>query len=152
MTRRPKALTGLLRRYDRPVRDLALRLRELVLAEMGPCHECLYDAGYTVALWYSYTGRLTDGVCLIAVYTKHVNLGFNRGSTLPDPHRLLEGTGAWMRHIKMKTPADLARPQIHDYLRAAIADADDDPVLAEKRASPRRVVTTVKGTSKKRPA
>jgi len=41
---------------------------------------------------------------------------------------------------------------MHDYLRAAIADADDDPVLAEKRASPRRVVTTVKGTSKKRPA
>ena len=152
MTRRPKALTGLLRRYDRPVRDLALRLRELVLAEMGPCHECLYDAGYTVAAWYSYTGRLTDGVCLIAVYTKHVNLGFNRGSTLPDTHRLLEGTGTWMRHIKMKTPADIARPQIHDYMRAAIADADDDPVLAERRAPLRRVVTTVKGTSKKRPA
>src|SRR5436190_22519864 len=152
MTRRPKALTGLLRRYDRPVRDLALRLRELVLAEMGPCHECLYDAGYTVALWYSYTGRLTDGVCLIAVYTKHVNLGFTRGSTLPDPHRLLEGTGTWMRHIKMRTPADLARPEIHEYMRAAIAEADDDPDEDEKRRPLRGVVTTVKQASRRRGA
>jgi len=149
MTRRPKALSGLLRRYDPPVRALALKLRDLVLREMGPCHECLYDAGYTVAFWYSYTGRITDGVCLIAVYTKHVNLGFTRGTTLPDPHRLLEGTGTWMRHIKMRTPADLVRPEIPEYVRAAIAEADDDPRDSQRAPMP-RVVTIVKRASRKR--
>ena len=143
MTRRPKALVALLRRYDPPVRGLALHLRELVLREIGPCHEHIYDAGYTVAVWYSFTSRITDSICLIAVYTKHVNLGFNRGSVLGDPHQLLEGTGAWMRHIKMRSRADIDRPEIRGYIQSAIAEASDDPVPGEERPELRRVITTV---------
>jgi len=114
-----------------------------VLREIGPCHEHIYDAGYTVAVWYSFTGRITDGICLIAVYTKHVNLGFNRGSVLGDPHQLLEGTGAWMRHIKMRSRADIDRPEIRGYIQSAIAEASDDPVPGEERPALRRVITTV---------
>jgi uncharacterized protein DUF1801 len=139
----PAELTALLRRYDPPVRELALRLREVVLCELGPCHERIYDAGYAVAVWYSYDGRVMDSVCYIGVYRQHVNLGFHRGSRLPNPHGLLQGTGAWMRHIKMRTPADIARPELRDYLKAAIVDAIDDPVPNVERPVLRRVVTTV---------
>jgi hypothetical protein len=140
----PKALSGLLHRYDQPVRDLAVRLRRVVLGEMGPCHEFIYDAGYTVAVWYSSTGRMMEGACFIAVYTKHVNLGFSRGALLPDPHRLLKGTGKSMRHITMQTRGDVERSEVRDYIRFAIAEAQDDPVPGEQRPKPRRVVTTVK--------
>jgi Domain of unknown function (DU1801) len=140
----PTALSGLLRRYDRPVRNLAVRLRRVVLSEMGPCHEFIYDAGYTVALWYSYTSRVMDGACFIAVYTKHVNLAFSRGVVLPDPHRLLTGTGKWMRHITMKTPADVERSEVRDYIRFAMAEARDEAVPGEPCPRLRRVVTTVK--------
>jgi hypothetical protein len=140
----PQALSRLLRRYDQPVRDLTVRLRRVVLREMAPCHEYIYDAGSALALWYSFTSRVMDGACFIGVYTKHVNLGFNRGAMLPDPHRLLKGTGKWMRHITMKTPADIARPVIRDYLQSAIAETNDDPVPGEQRPKLRGVVTTVR--------
>jgi len=143
VTSRPKALVTLLRRYEPPVRALAFELRALVLREIGPCHEYIYDAGYTVAVWYSFTGRISDGICLIAIYSKHVNLGFVRGSVLPDPQRLLEGNGAWMRHIKMRSRADIERPAIPVYIQSAVAEATDDAAPGEQPRRPRRVITTV---------
>jgi len=38
----------------------------------------------------------------VNVFTSHVNLGFFQGSLLPDPARLLQGTGKWMRHVNLK--------------------------------------------------
>lgn len=148
-----QALATLLRRYDSGVREIALKLRGVVLREMGPCRETIYDAGYTVALWYGFTERVLDGCCFIAVYTKHVNLAFYRGSTLPDPHRLLQGAGKWMRHIQVKTVADVERPELRDYVRLAMAEADADRVPGEKRTKLKGVVSTVKriAARKRRP-
>lgn len=44
----------------------------------------------------------------VNVFTAHVNVGFFHGAALPDPARLLEGTGKSMRHVKLKpgTPVD----------------------------------------------
>jgi hypothetical protein len=38
----------------------------------------------------------------VNVFTSHVNVGFFRGASLPDPSRLLEGTGKFMRHVKLR--------------------------------------------------
>src|SRR5436853_5633264 len=94
----PAALIKFLKPYDREIRDLALKLRTLVLAEMAPCYENIYDAYSAVAIGYGASDRLSDGVFHIAVYTKHVNLGFNDGATLADPKGILEGSGKSIRH------------------------------------------------------
>jgi hypothetical protein len=46
----------------------------------------------------------------VNVFTSHVNVGFFRGASLPDPARLLQGTGKFMRHVKLRpdTPTDTA--------------------------------------------
>src|ERR687884_241193 len=90
----PAALKKFLKPYDREVRDLALSLRALVLAEMAPCYENIYDAYSAVAIGYGASDRLSDGIFHIAVYTKHVNLGFNDGATLHDPKGILQGSGS----------------------------------------------------------
>ncbi len=41
----------------------------------------------------------------VNVFTAHVNVGFFRGAALPDPARLLQGTGKNMRHVKLR-PAE----------------------------------------------
>jgi len=51
-----------------------LKLRALVLEEMAPCYENIYDAYSAVAIGYGTSDRLKDGVFHIAVYSKHVNL------------------------------------------------------------------------------
>jgi len=68
--------------YRKPVRDLALAVRQMLLEEAPSAIETIYDAYNAVALGYSFTGRLKDGFCHLAVYPGHVNLGFNRGADL----------------------------------------------------------------------
>ncbi len=38
----------------------------------------------------------------VNVFTSHVNVGFFHGAALPDPARLLEGAGKFMRHVKLR--------------------------------------------------
>lgn len=38
----------------------------------------------------------------VNVFTAHVNVGFFQGASLPDPARLLQGSGKFMRHVKLK--------------------------------------------------
>jgi hypothetical protein len=38
----------------------------------------------------------------VNVFTSHVNVGFFQGASLPDPARLLQGAGKFMRHVKLK--------------------------------------------------
>jgi len=38
----------------------------------------------------------------VDVFTSHVNPGFFHGAALPDPARLLQGAGKFMRHVKLR--------------------------------------------------
>ena len=38
----------------------------------------------------------------VNAFKAHVNVGFFRGSEISDPDRLLEGTGKFMRHVKLR--------------------------------------------------
>lgn len=38
----------------------------------------------------------------VDVFTAHVNVGFFQGAALPDPAHLLQGTGKFMRHVKLR--------------------------------------------------
>src|SRR5438094_7384657 len=108
----PAALVKFLRPYDPEIRELALQLRALVLEEMAPCYENIYDAYSAVAIGYGASDRLRDGIFHIAVYSNHVNLGFNDGASLEDPKGILQGSGKQIRHITIKAPQDLDRPEL----------------------------------------
>jgi len=58
----------------------------------------------------------------VNVFTAHVNVGFFQGAALPDPARILEGSGKFMRHTKLKPrmPADAAA--LNALVHAAYAD------------------------------
>ncbi|HKP46263.1 MAG TPA: DUF1801 domain-containing protein [Pyrinomonadaceae bacterium] len=128
----PAALIKFLKPYDPVVRELALKLRAVVIEEMAPCHENIYDAYSAVAIGYGWSDRLKDGVFHIAVYSNHVNLGFNSGVSLPDPLGILEGKGNQIRHLTFKSAEDLARPATRRYIRMALkADQDDARKLGE---------------------
>src|SRR5436190_5740049 len=133
----PAALKKFLRPYDRDVQKLALNLRALLLAEMAPCYENIYDAYSAVAIGYGTSDRLGDGIFHIAVYSKHVNLGFNDGATLADPKDILQGNGNRIRHITFKSEADLARPEIRAYIRRAKKKAVAEARKLGEKSSPK---------------
>ena len=66
------------------MRDCGSDVRELL--HDGHHTACVGDAAF------AYTN----------VFTAHVNVGFFRGAALPDPSRLLQGDGKYMRHVKLR--------------------------------------------------
>jgi hypothetical protein len=101
-----------------------------------------------VVLLYGPTERvIKDCICHIAVFTRHVNLGFMRGTDLEDKAGLLKGSGKTMRHISLKKISDLDRPEIRAFLRQARQRAG---LKRRRRGALDEVVTTVKQPSSSR--
>lgn len=142
MRRTPAELRMFLVRHDDMIQSLALRLRSIVLDELVPCHEYIFEMRSKVVLLYSVTNRvIADGVCHIAVNRRHLTLVFANGADLDDPGQLLRGKGAIMRHIKVGSSTDLTRPELRAFLRQARAGATRDAGEGQIR---RGVVTRVK--------
>lgn len=58
----------------------------------------------------------------VNVFTAHTNVGFFQGARLKDPARLLQGSGKYMRHIKLKPGEGPTPEQIRSLILAAYAD------------------------------
>ena len=58
----------------------------------------------------------------VNVFTSHVNVGFFQGVSLPDPARLLQGTGKFMRHVKLKPGAAANATALRRLIEAAYSD------------------------------
>ena len=109
--------------YDDRIVALALTVRRFVLTETPRGTETIYDAYNAVAMGYSFTGRLKESFCHVAVYSKHVNLGFNRGVDLYDPRGILQGAGKQIRHVTIREASDLKNSYLTRLLRVAVRNA-----------------------------
>jgi len=58
----------------------------------------------------------------VNVFTSHVNVGFFHGNALPDPARLLQGTGKFMRHVKLKPETPTNTQALTNLIHHAYAD------------------------------
>jgi hypothetical protein len=114
----PRDLIRFLKRFDPAIRELALEARELVSRVLAPSNESILDV-YVLAMNYGFSERMKDQVVYIGVYAKHINLGFYWGAQMDDPEGVLKGSGKQLRHIKIRSQADLGTPIIREYLRRA---------------------------------
>lgn len=119
MRRIPATLRDFLKAYDPAIGRLFFATRKAVVGAAPEATELVYDAYNAVTVAYSFTHRLKEAFCHVAAYPKYVNLGFNLGTGLPDPERLLLGSGTRIRHIRISAVEDLQRPGIQRLLRAA---------------------------------
>jgi hypothetical protein len=58
----------------------------------------------------------------VNAFTAHVNVGFFRGAEFADPAQLLEGTGKYMRHVKLRPESDVDAAALIKLVDAAYAD------------------------------
>ncbi len=58
----------------------------------------------------------------VNAFTAHVNVGFFRGAELADPAHLLEGTGKYMRHVKLRPESDVDAEALIELVEAAYVD------------------------------
>jgi hypothetical protein len=58
----------------------------------------------------------------VNVFTSHVNVGFFQGAALPDPTRLLQGTGKFMRHVKLRPGTAINAASLSRLIEMAYSD------------------------------
>ena len=113
-------------------------MRLFILDAYPPANELLYHTHALTSL-YSVTDKMTDGFCMIPIYTNHLNLGFTKGTLLPDPKGLLQGTGKLIRHIPITHINDYnnsaVKALVKASIRLALEDAEKMPTMTAQTIS-----------------
>ena len=110
---------------DQEVIDLFKDLREYILELYPDCNELIYHTHALTAV-FSISDKLSDAFCMLPIYTNHLNLGFNKGTLLKDPNKLLTGTGNLIRHIDVKKSTDYRNTKVKALIQEAIDFAIKD--------------------------
>ena len=98
------ALGTIARRWFEVMRDSGEDVRELL--HDGHPTACVGDAAFGY----------------VNAFKAHVNVGFFRGAEIADPERLLEGTGKFMRHVKLRPESDVDAAALTKLLETAYTD------------------------------
>jgi hypothetical protein len=102
-------------------------LRQLILDLYPDSNEILYHTHALTAV-FSISEKLSDAFCMIPIYTNHLNLGFNKGTLLKDPLKILTGTGNLIRHVDIKSQEDFQKDVVKELILEAINFAISDMV------------------------
>ncbi|NQD36370.1 DUF1801 domain-containing protein [Permianibacter sp. IMCC34836] len=100
----PEALAVMARYWFAVMRHCGDDVRELL--HDGHPTACVADAAFAY----------------VNVFRAHVNVGFFLGAELADPHGLLEGTGKFMRHVKLKPENEVNAAALHLLIETAYRD------------------------------
>jgi hypothetical protein len=115
---RDPAIDAWMRKHHGELGALAHRWFEVMRACGDEVRELLHD-GCPVAC-------LGDApFAYVNVFSSHANVGFFHGAVLPDPARLLQGQGRFMRHVKLKPDATVDDASLTALIHAAYAHIKD---------------------------
>jgi hypothetical protein len=116
-------LTGFIGKFE-PRHQRLIRATRRRLQERFPsAHEMAYDNYNFLVIGYSPTERPSDAIVSIAAAANGVGLCFIRGAGLPDPKKILVGSGKQTRFIRLESADVLQRPEVEALLAAASARA-----------------------------
>ncbi len=101
------------------LRPIVTALREVVY-EVDPDTCEVVRLGDRAATYGVGPRKMIDGYAYILPYKRWVNLGFYQGVDLADPEGLLEGTGAKMRHVKVRSVEEARQAAVKALVEGAL--------------------------------
>ncbi len=115
-------LRALIAKYPPKMQTLIRAVRAAIRKRVPTANELVYDYSGALVLGYTPTEHGKDGVFSLAVKPDGVRLYFGGGPRLPDPKKLLKGTGG-ARYIPVGSARDLARADVKALIAATLAQA-----------------------------
>jgi hypothetical protein len=112
---RDPAIDGWMKEHAGQLGAIAQKWFEVMRNCGDEVRELLHDGCPTACLGDAAFGY-------VDVFTSHVNIGFFQGASLPDPTRLLQGTGKFMRHVKLKPEMVTNSAALSRLIEAAYSD------------------------------
>jgi len=110
---------SILTQYDESISTLGFQLRDFLVASLKDCTE-IPDASGNI-IHYGYGTGYIDTICTIIPSRKGIKLGFYRGSELPDPEKLLTGSGKVHRYVEIKSKKDIQDRALKQLMKEAIS-------------------------------
>ena len=118
-----KQLASFIAKFDPKVAKL-IRLCRAELRKLLPTAiELVYDNYNFFVIGYGPNERASNAILSIAAAANGVGLSFLQGASLPDPGRILLGTGKQNRFVRIPNVARLKSPEVVALIRAAVAQA-----------------------------
>src|SRR5262249_51712941 len=112
---RDPAIDGRMKEHAVKLGSIARQWFEVMRKCGDEVRELLHDGCPTACLGDAAFGYVN-------VFTSHVNVGFFQGAALPDPARLLQGNGKFMRHVKLRPETAANAEALHMLIDAAYSD------------------------------
>jgi hypothetical protein len=107
-------------KFDPKDQKLIRSVRAAVRKRFPSANELVWDNYNFFVIGYSPTERPSDSIVSIAARANGVGLCFIQGARLPDPKRLLQGSGKQTRFIRVEAASQLAHPDVEALIAAAI--------------------------------
>src|ERR1700722_10780899 len=117
-------LAGFIGKFDSKNATLIRSVRKVLRKRLPTANELVYDNYNFFVIGYCTTERPSDCILSIAAGANGVGLSFYYGAALPDPHKLLLGSGSQNRFIRIESAATLGRPEVEELIAAAIKQAE----------------------------
>ena len=114
-------LRRLIAKFASAHRRLIGAMRRWLRKRLPTAHEVVYEYRDFFVISYSPNERGYEGVLAIRAGADGVKLYFNRGKELPDPEKLLQGSGKQTRSINLDGASTVARPEVGRLIDEAIA-------------------------------
>lgn len=116
-------LAGFIERYSPEVQAVAHAALKIMRQRLPGAVELVYDNYNALAVTFGATERRADVIFSITLYPRWVSLFFTQGASLPDPEKMLKGTGTSIRHIVLEGPATLNHPAVRTLMHHALEHA-----------------------------
>ena len=113
-----KTSESFLAQYSEQVFENAQKLREVIFENLPGILEQTDIAAKMIA--YSYGQKYSDMICTIMPSKKGLKLGFYKGTGLPDPYNLLEGSGKISRYVVIKSEDQIKSPGLKKLIKSAL--------------------------------
>jgi len=118
-----KQLQSFIAKFEPRHQMLIRAVRKALRKRLPTANELVWDNYNFFVIGYSATERPSDSIVSIAAAANGVGLAFYRGATLPDPHKILLGSGSQNRFIRLESARTLSRPEVKALIDAAEAQA-----------------------------
>jgi hypothetical protein len=119
-----KQLRGFIAKFEPKHQTLIRAVRKVLRKRFPTAYELAYDNYNFFVLGYGPTERASDCIVSMAAGANGVGLCFVRGARLPDPNKILLGSGNQTRFIRIESVDVLARPEVKALVAAAAALAE----------------------------
>jgi hypothetical protein len=126
MTKNPSAaqqLESFILKFEPKHQVLIRSVRKALRRRFPTAHELVYDNYNFFVIGYCPTERPSDCIFSIAAASNGVGLCFMHGARLPDPKKILVGSGKQTRFLRLESAAVLDRPEVKTLFKVAVAQA-----------------------------